>query len=157
MPGILVQSYGWTIVSIEESEVRKGDLIFLRWKDSNHPQPDDYYITHVMLVLGPNRYFHSTCSGGKIQPLGKSRTKRVVDEPELFLRYVDRRSIAMRSLINEKDPEEITQLTKKANFSVEKDIGPNQFLSYKLPKLLDPGIPIPLSCWEMVMEYYLPS
>ena len=101
MPRKLVAEYRCKIHQVALEELKPGDLLFLRKNSSNTTYKAHRYITHLVMALASGECFH--CSehrdGGKIECLSRpldeyarSLAKRVVDEPYLFLRYIDPRN-----------------------------------------------------------------
>ncbi len=149
------------MVRIHVSALRMGDLILLRRKNHNAPQPEQYYISHIQLALSSQEVFHSTWSD-KIGPMHIKKgakierfhdISKVIDEPSLFLRYVDPRNWELRALINGKNPEKIRPLVKEKRLNVRRDIGSNQWISYAVYRSPDGGVLFPRSIWQLIWEY----
>lgn len=102
LPRILVTQYGCKIHHATLTTLKPGDLIFLRKGTDNTPSPDVRYIVHIMVAVSTNAVFHSTrvWGGGKIESndslCERDIDRRVIDEPFLFLRYIDDRNQRLR-------------------------------------------------------------
>lgn len=105
MPRELMTQYGCILKRVKVDSMQAGDVVFLRRNETNVTHFSSRYITHIMIAMDSSRVFH--CSekrgGGAIEDFAKpidayarSLIKRVVDEPFLFLRYIDPRNEVLR-------------------------------------------------------------
>lgn len=102
LPRILVIQYGCQIHRATLTTLQPGDLIFLRKGTDNTPSPNVRYIVHIMVAVSANAVFHSSqvWGRGKIEPhdslCERGIDRHVIDEPFLFLRYIDDRNLRLR-------------------------------------------------------------
>ncbi len=106
MPRILMAQCGYAVQQIKISEMRCGDLIFFKWDSSNNTYFNERYICHIAIAMGPAMIFHSAQDrgGGSIENLArpvdlyaKTMLQNIIDQPFLFLRYIDPRNSNLRS------------------------------------------------------------
>jgi hypothetical protein len=128
MPRTLVFA-GWSVLRVERAAVQVGDLLVLRKKASNDPDPATCYLTHLMLAVRFDLFFHSTSrvKGAVIERL--NFPIRVVDEPALFLRYVDPRNQMLREEAGD------------------------QWLSWGVARPQEDFTWLPMSIWQMIYGY----
>ena len=109
LPRILFRM-GCSLQQIKISEMKLGDLLFFKNPSMQWPCSKRQYITHVAIALGPTQIFHSTIyrGGGQREDLvkptslyAKNLVNRVIDEPFLFLRYIDPRNQKLREAIKD--------------------------------------------------------
>jgi hypothetical protein len=131
MPRILV-GCGCTVHRIKILEMKPGDLLFFKRVPSCQPQFEKQYIGHIAIALGAAQVFHSTWmrGGGDREDLSKpvdlyakNLLDRSIDEPSLFLRYIDPRNQKQRDefgadLIPFTIPKPMSQIEHKENESV---------------------------------------
>ncbi len=129
MPRILV-GCGCSVHRIKISEMKLGDLLFFKSDCSAPLHPERKYISHIAIALEAAQIFHSTSRrwGGSREDLSKpidlyakDLLYRVIDEPSLFLRYIDPRNQKLREEFGTdlipipvpKPMEEIEQITRQ--------------------------------------------
>lgn len=109
MPRTLLSTRRWTLLKIPVSKMRLGDLIFLRRRADHVTQFNERYITHIGVAMGPWTIYHSSGlrSGGRIEnwripqdSYAHGMAARVIDAPELVLRYTDPRNTKARAELN---------------------------------------------------------
>lgn len=105
MPRILVRQLGCSLHTIKITSMKVGDLLFIKRVPGNTTEKTKRYISHVMISLGGSLFFHSTedrggaCLEDFIKPkdeIPAQLLKLNIDEPYLFMRYIDPRNVNMR-------------------------------------------------------------
>ena len=107
MPRTLVTICNWSIQQVLISEIKFGDLLFLRSTEDQNTLSKDRYIVHVLMSIGQSVVFHSSVASGtgSIEDLSNpSDTNainiidRVVNDPARLMCYIDPRNQKLRKL-----------------------------------------------------------
>jgi len=135
MPRILVTWGGCALHRLPLASLQTGDIVFLRKIPSNATSKNKKYLSHVMLAMGPGTVFHCSEKRGRgcveslaapIDIYAQKLIQRAVDEPALFLRYIDPRNLKLRKAFKDK------------------------FVRYRIPRLISP---LPKRVARIIAQY----